>query len=97
MKAGCLREQVNPTHYEVTGKIREQILAPPRRVALFHPDRDWLRFCTLGHLMLKEDAAKTIASKERGEERNVVELSSAQKINYRPKQGQAEQVFAVRL
>lgn len=38
--------------------------------------------------MLKEDAAKTIACKERGEERNVVELSSVQKINYRPKQGQ---------
>lgn len=47
--------------------------------------------------MLKEDAAETIASKERGEERNVVELSSVQKINYRPKQGQAGQVLAVRL
>lgn len=43
-----------------------------REEALIHPDCDWLRLCTLGHLILKEDAAKATTSKERGEERNIV-------------------------
>lgn len=90
------REQVNPTHDDVTrkSKTRSEPLLP-LGVASNHPDCDWLRLCTLGYLMMKEDALK--ASRREVTRGMWFSCPLAAKINCRPKQDQAGQVLAVRL